>query len=219
MESFGIALFRNEPELEFLLVQKKCTYYFLNLINGVFPKKIKSLYKFFGRITNVEKNLVLVRDFRLLYVYAYSTDPNLLTGKRYEFYAYCERKFYGFFTKKLTERIIENSTNADLPWEFPKGRISPSESAEECATREFIEETGITEFTVLDLPPVSHKICDANKTYIFTIYLARSKNYQINKFSRCCEIATQRWFTVSEARRILSGQILDLFLNTVKKIH
>jgi len=53
-----------------------------------------------------------------------------------------------------------------LKWEFPGGKINPSESAEECLRRELVEELGICVSVGKHLPHSSHDYAD----FAITLY-------------------------------------------------
>jgi 8-oxo-dGTP diphosphatase len=48
-------------------------------------------------------------------------------------------------------------------WTLPKGKLDPSESFEQAAVREVLEETGLRGRPVRELPPISYRVGTRNK--------------------------------------------------------
>ncbi len=66
---------------------------------------------------------------------------------------------YGIVPVRVTQDTISYLLIQHLQghWGFPKGHAEPKETAEQSATRELIEETGVTEFVICGADPFIEK--------------------------------------------------------------
>ena len=78
-KSYGIACCRwniNKQKYEYLLVQKKYTYYFINFVFGHYNLNQKSQLKYLlNRISVQEKYLILSYDFGKMWYHIWGVDP------------------------------------------------------------------------------------------------------------------------------------------------
>ncbi len=85
-------------------------------------------------------------------------------------------------------------------WTFPKGKVEPGESDEECAVREVEEETGLRCSLARELEPTSY--LDAKKRPKTVRYWAMEVVGGTLRFE--FEVDAARWVTVSEAEELLT---------------
>ncbi|MEO5632671.1 NUDIX hydrolase [Gaiella sp.] len=95
-------------------------------------------------------------------------------------------------------------------WTFPKGKVEPGESDEECAIREVEEETGLRCSLARELEPTSY--LDAKKRpktvrYWVMEVVAGALHFDF-------EVDVARWVTVDEAAKLLTyPRDVDLLLS------
>lgn len=89
--------------------------------------------------------------------------------------------------------------------DFAKGHIEPGESLLECARRELVEETGISDIEVMDgfLEQINYTYIEENKTHYKTVdfFLAESKTLEV-KVSH--EHLDFMWLEFDEALKMLT---------------
>ena len=149
IRSFGIVAFRvfkdisksdedNKPRIQVCLIRRKNTISYEAFIRGKY--RLDELPIHLERMTIMEKQKIKKIEWDELY--------NEICYHRSSKHAQRERKkakdlYNSINATKLFEDI---SSEWELPeWEFPKGRKYFDESQEECALREFREETNIDE--------------------------------------------------------------------------
>lgn len=98
--SYGIALFKNSSPPSILLVQKRCTYEFIDFILGNYGFTKPKLYSLFNYMTFHEKMDIMTGDFRYIWYKAFLEDV-------------CEnRKFKELYTNYMTnsfqDSIVDN---------------------------------------------------------------------------------------------------------------
>lgn len=199
--SFGIILFKRKPFLQLLLIQKHCTYYFVKLVNGFLNNK--NLKYYFNKMTNTEKNLILLKDYELLYKYAFYSRPKEKNAKKIKNY------FKKIFHNKNLLEHVKKSKNGALPWEFPKGRKELKECDITCAKREVLEETLIVDFKILDKNPLILSVIDDNVIYTSKLFAAEITNDIEKKFNISPEVNDYQWFSAINDLKGTSKIIFD----------
>ena len=93
--------------------------------------------------------------------------------------------------------MMENGRPTNI-WSFGKGRITETESEEECAIREFYEETGIKITTVNNLPRI-----ELGKNVYFILHTTREEMpTEQMAIKDTLEIQDVAWKTIDELREI-----------------
>jgi 8-oxo-dGTP pyrophosphatase MutT (NUDIX family) len=217
--SCGVICLRfNRNCYEALMVRKRATYAFIRFVNGSYGlSNLKLLKEYFCRMTVEEKQVILTFKFAYMFLTAYGAvkDRELLG------YSKAKEKF-----KKLShERVvllIEGTPSVRPLWEFPKGRALTGEEDLSCARREFEEETRITQYQVLDLPPFVYKFEDFGVKYTFVYYYAVGhepvKNFSVRV---CPEILETRWISIHQARLItqpVMAHLVSCVVSRFKKL-
>ncbi len=145
IKSFGIIAFRVVPKtennpvgIEVCLIRRKNTISYEAFIRGKY--KIDELNVHLKRMTKTEKCKIKQLDWETLY--------NELCFYRISKHSQRERKKAkdAYDALKIMDLFDDTRSEWDVPeWEFPKGRKYYGETQEECALREFREETNINE--------------------------------------------------------------------------
>ncbi len=213
--SIGIILYNNIQinnyyEIKFLLIQRKDSIGFIELLRGKYQEKDENyLGKLIENMTKDEQEKVLTCDFdTLLDRFIINKNLRYYRGE----YNDAKDKFNRLIQNgKIKELIDKSPYSWDEPeWGFPKGRRQLKESDDDCACREFEEETGFTQDDYLllyNVKPLEESFIGSNKIrYKHTYFLAKScsqKTPEISKSNKTqiVEIGNIGWFSFQDALR------------------
>lgn len=140
IKSFGIIAYRQKfNSLEYLLIKRKDTIGYTDFMRGRY-NSIENLIAIIEEMTNKEREDLKNHDFdtlwdRLWYNHSRGIYVNEKTSARNK---------YNKIDIKSILRKIPKSKFYEPEYGFPKGRKNLHEKYEECARREFEEETGIS---------------------------------------------------------------------------
>lgn len=165
--SYGLITFTidNNNEINYILINKKNTVGFCEIVKGTYDKKdIKlSLLNVVKILTNDEVNILLNYEFDDIWKYMWTKNIDMNSkeifnkNKEIIFYLLKQRKKYW----------------TEPEWEFPKGRKNYQEKELDCAIREFSEETGIS----------SKRLNIISNVYpIEEMYIGTNLNYYKHKY-------------------------------------
>ena len=158
--SFGIICFRrvnyiassSDYSAEIILVRRKFTIGFMEFIRGKYQTEDDEyILKLLEMMTIKEKNEIKhIRDYEVLRANL-GTDKDTPSYKREKTDG--KTKFDSLLSNGKLDKLIEKSLKGDINWTeaewgIPKGRRSNGEADIDCATREFIEETGVSNICV-----------------------------------------------------------------------
>ena len=156
--SIGTIVFKEVPlsesisdkEIQFLMIRRNHTFGFMDFMRGKYSIYNKDfLLNLFNEMTDSEKNMILVSDFKQLWCYLWNNRDSFLQYRQEQ--SISEEKFNSlnagiFFQNSYysIKTIIEESIThwKEPEWGFPKGRRNNYERDYDCALREFREETG-----------------------------------------------------------------------------
>lgn len=188
--SYGVACVRKNNDTgnyEVLMIKKRATYAFIDFLRGRYdPMRHYDLEFMFNEMTINEKVLIRSKDFSTIWMYCLGKEPtrsgdkNIYIKSSKKFAQLCEYKNGEFLMD-----LLNNSTNSELLWEIPKGRIGKNETALESAVREFEEETSIKKDAyklLFDEGTIEYTFTDAGIKYKYIYYLAIMNNAQQPKF-------------------------------------
>ncbi len=184
--SYGIACTRKNTEsgnYEVLMIKKRATYSFIDFIRGRYdPMRHYALELMFSGMTINEKILIRTKDFKTIWMYCYGQEPSKNSDKL--LHAKSLKKFTQLCEYQNGEFLLDllnRSTNAELLWEIPKGRLGKNESPIDSAIREFEEETGINKSMyqlLFDEGTVEYTFSDGGVKYKYIYYMAIPNNTQ-----------------------------------------
>jgi ADP-ribose pyrophosphatase YjhB (NUDIX family) len=116
-------------------------------------------------------------------------------------------KFNTFISnRKLFNRMLNDSKHQELYWELPKGGRMSGESEIDCAKREFSEETGMTDFSIINKDAIIVKRHSFGCMYISNYYIAETKctntpTIDMRNRDQITEISAIEWVNIFDLHR------------------
>lgn len=215
--SLGIILYRiNNGKKEYLLIMRKDTLGYVELIRGNYPlNDINYLENIVEEMTLDEKYKINHNTFEELWNNLWVENEEKKIKYRNEYYKSMinfNKLTNGFSISgkiiNLKEIINNSKTNWIEPeWGFPKGRRNLRENNINCAIREFEEETDISRDDIsikVDIKPLSEEFIGSNnKIYKHIYYIAKMdkiKTPYINKEKtiQLIEVGDIKWCSLEE---------------------
>lgn len=193
--------------IQFLMIQRKNTLFFVELIRGKYNLQ-DDVYisKLLRGMTQKEQQLLLTCTFSELWFEIWGESSSVRSHRAD--YESSERR-YGQFADRLPSLIHENPSKwTESEWGFPKGRRNPYETDISCAVREFQEETGLTakDFTILhNTNSISETFFGSNqvhychKYYIAVCHKSTEVEMNLNNFHMVREVGNISWCSLEEA--------------------
>jgi len=207
IKSYGIMAFRRAPysnELQVCLIRRKNTISYEAFIRGKY--KLDELHVHLERMTMMEKKKIKQSEWDELY--------NEICYHRSSKHASRERKKAKDLYESIDADALFNDISSiyDIPeWEFPKGRKYFNESQEQCALREFREETNIEERHVNLLENTwfetfegTNKRIYQNQYFLAIILSNAPEPYiDLNSKNQITEIGDVDWFGEEAALKLM----------------
>ncbi len=203
--SYGVILYRvGSRGIEFLMARRRNTYGFLEVIRGKYPTdNLTYLKKMIDQMTLDEKQCLATKSFPDLWkkVWGYPIASSKYT---HEEHASSEKLSN---VREQIKDIVEHSNTCwvEPEWGFPKGRRNSFEKDQDCALREFEEETGISiKYLNLieNILPFEEIFIGSNmKSYKHKYYLAQmdyNVSIKLNYKYQESEISAVEWKTFEE---------------------
>lgn len=205
-ESWGIICFRKNPttsSLEVLMVKKRATYSFLEILNGHYDND--TLPELLDETTLEEKELIKSCNYAALWYHMWRVNLELdPRSRKNEIYYKLKSKFTTYFTdnREKMRALIDSRASTQGVWEFPKGRKSNSQECHiNCAVREFYEETGMSAGVEYDFiylnKPITTSLSSTRYVYNSRYYLG----FTTSTFTKCRteshEVVDPRWVNIN----------------------
>lgn len=192
-------------EMLILLVERKDTVGFLNIVQGSYPDlepfRSKKLAKYVYELTCEERKKLLEWDFKDLWK---------LAGSNKKDYLKAQSKFEKLDIKDILD--ANSCTHQEADFLMPKGRLKFGETIRQCALREFSEETGYNKNDVelLDIQPFEEQFIGTDgKTYKNVFFVAKMKSGKIvtvklgDDPNQSKEVRNVGWFNLNECNDII----------------
>lgn len=196
-------------KLLFLMVQRRDTMGFTDLVRGVYPptdpQKQQALEIYMSELTCDEREKLTLSPFRQIWI-----DLWYHHGKAFHAdYASARWKFENIGIGNLLRTQPCRWTEKE--YGFPKGRRNLRETIKQCAIREFEEETGYRtgEFRILSEKPVVEEFKGTNnKKYKHVYYLTFVDEHigpprWTNNIQQLAEIGNIAWLTYDQCAKII----------------
>lgn len=177
IKSFGIIAYKKKHSLiEYLLIQRKDTIGYTDFMRGKY-NSVESLKSMVEEMSNEERSRILEDNF-------YNLWDKLWYNHNRGIYVNEKKNSFDKFTKSNIKDIIKKTPSSrfqEAEYGFPKGRKNINERFEECARREFEEETGLVEKDYeIDktIPPITESFVGSDgQKYSHVYYIAKVNPY------------------------------------------
>lgn len=202
-----------KDKVEFLMIRRKKTLGYLEFMRGRYDvKDLLHLSHLIEQMTTEEINDIVEHDFDYLWKDLWKTNAENKFYKNE--YDNSKIKFNKFKKNGLMLNIYQkvNLKYKTPEWGFPKGRRNYLEKNLDCATREFMEETGLDrdEFFLLEnispLSEIFHGTNDILYKHIYYIAICKSDiNVSIDEKNllQCEEIGDIGWFNYNKCSDLI----------------
>ena len=203
INSMGVIAFRkNKKNIEYLMICRKNSMGFVDFVRGKYPIYADFyIQNIINEMTQKEKKYLETFEFKDLWHKLWGN----YIGCQYRSEALDSIKKFSFLKKNnKIKQYIKNSKTCwkDPEWGFPKGRRNNLETDIMCALREFEEETGIDNKSLIlvkNLMTFDEIFMGSNlKIYKTKYFLGEiNENVDINNFQRE-EVSKIKWCTLND---------------------
>ena len=232
--SLGIIAFRYNNNIpEYLMIQRKDTLGFVEFMRGKYNiENINYVYKLFEIMTKYERDKIQTQKFDDIWNKLWMNKTLRQYRNEYE---NSKKKFNLLKSGIVIDNMEINlkTLNESIPlywdspeWGFPKGRRNLKETDEECARREFNEETGIkeNEYKIIKCNPYNEIFLGSNNirykhVYFLGKYTSTKEIFMDNtNYQQISEISNIKWFNIDDALDKIRPYNIEK-KNVIKKIH
>ena len=189
----------------FMLVERKDTIGFINLIQGCYPDgepyRTRKISKYIHELTCEERDKLLNLTFIEMWV---------SVGSAKRDFQKAATKWETLDIQSLLPNYVCSYKEAD--YLIPKGRLKCGESVRQCALREFSEETGymIRDVTLLNLDPYEEVFTGTDgKKYKNVFFIAKmNQNAKVvvklgDDIQQSKEVRNMGWFSLSQCDKLI----------------
>ena len=189
-------------DIKFLMIQRKHSLSYIEFLRGKYNENdISKINNIFELMTKNEVNQIKSCEFETLWNNLWKENAHSKTFLKEMNISKIK------FNLIKNNKIIDNleSKYIDPEWEFPKGRRNKFENNNECANREFIEETNLLNYIQFDrINPIEEIFSGTNNiNYKNIYYFGSSEEEELSYSFDNYEIGNIGWFTID--------QVLSLF--------
>jgi len=216
--SYGVVCYkRDHDQLKYLIVRRRNSLSYVEFLRGRYKiTNIQFLLVLFKNMTIDERNLIKTGNFEMLWSDLWLNNRHGNRDHRSEFHK--GKKKYDDLTKGIyledksfinIEHLL-NSTESKYTvpeWSFPKGRRNAHESDNECANREFVEESNYLrdDYKMIESDTFEEEHLGSNNISYKTVYylaefMSKDKEATLNKNNKIQlnEIGDIGWYTYQE---------------------
>lgn len=196
------------PKIKFLMVQRKDTMAYTDIIRGRYPddhcQRESTLKTYISEMTVTEREKLRTKTFVSLW-------DDLWMDKRSRVYTYCFNTAKLKYDRVDIQGLLKSAEPAKYTYtelSFPKGRRMAGETDLDCAVREFYEETGFqrSEYTfVSETATLSERFIGTNGIeYLHIYYIVHLpgdtpiKQLDTSRMSQIEEVSNLAWLTYTE---------------------
>ena len=217
-----------EPSIEYLLIQRKDSLGFVEMMRGKYRlQDTEYIKQQLAGMTEEERKKLLTQSFDELWVglWGETDQGNSYRSEKETSRTKLETLKAGYKKEGTEEVICLQDLHTAVPvrwetpeWGFPKGRRDPHESEFQCAMREAHEETGIMEKDILpirNLLPIQESFFGSNgvhychKYYISHIAETVEVKMDTENLDMLREIGNIGWFSLDDALRMIRSDNIE----------
>lgn len=192
----------HRDDIKFLLIQRKHSLSYIEFLRGKYNENdIKKVINMFELMSKKEVENIKNNDFEYLWDNLWKDTAKSKTFLKEMFIA--KNKF--IYLKK--NNVIDNlkSKYLEPEWGFPKGRRNKYENNNDCAHREFIEETNLLNYMQFDRIGAVEETFNGtdNNLYKHIYYIAGSDENELTNNFDNYEVGNIGWFTINEVLNLL----------------
>ena len=209
MKSYGIILYTNiNNQKHFLIYQRRDSNSFINLLRNYHKLLHNEIDNLFDKLTAEEKDRMSKYGFDELWSDLFVNKSCRLYKKEME---QARENFNNLKLDGYFEKHLSNGVSQQLEWGFPKGRIKKGESFEDCAVREFNEETS---FDLQDMKFIGKYYNMRIHKRPACLYLCKTfKKYDIKRFTTNEIIRKEYISEETEDLKWITAKECDQYLN------
>jgi len=192
----------HRTDIKFLLIQRKHSLSYIEFLRGRYVEtNTEKLKKLFELMSKKEVSDIKNNNFEFLWDNLWNETARTKTYIKEMVSSKIK------FNYLKNNKIMNNfESKYDCPeWGFPKGRRNKFENNVNCANREFVEETNLTNYTYFDrINSIEETFFGTNNiNYKHIYYLASSEEEELNYNNDNYEIGNIGWFTIDEILKLL----------------
>ena len=231
--SYGVLLFVLEEEPKIIMIQRKDSLCYIELLRGKYNlydmEKIKLLM---NRTSKKEIKNIQTKEFDTLWTELWLI-KDVKETKYMKEYIQSKQLFEKLrYDKTIIEYLNKKEPNYDgSEWEFPKGKKNKNEKNYECAKRELSEETNIhsNDYDIIqNILPINETFRGENDVnYKNIYYIGICKNIEnirmnLDNKDQICEIKDVKIFTKQEAKEHIRDynttkiELIDIVFNFIE---
>jgi len=189
-------------DIKFLMIQRKHSLSYIELLKGKYNELDNDkIFNMFELMSLNEVNDIKTTDFEILWDNLWKE-----TARSKVFMKEMNQSKYKFnYLKKKKIFDLCQSKYENPEWGFPKGRRNKFENNNECANREFSEETSLSNYTQFNrINPIEETFLGTNSiNYKHIYYLGGSYEDNLTFSVDNYEIGNIGWFTLDEVLNLL----------------
>ena len=192
----------HRDDIKFLLIQRKQSLSYIEFIRGKYNendnKKIKHMFELMSKdeLLNIKNN-----NFDYLWD---SLWKDTARSKTFLKEMLMSKNKFNLIKKNNIINTFE-SKFLEPEWGFPKGRRMKFENNNECAHREFVEETNLLNYSQFDRISTMEEIFTGtdNNLYKHIYYIAGSNEEELTNNFDNYEVGNIGWFTIDQVLTLL----------------
>lgn len=217
--SLGVVGFRIVSDrFEFLMIRRKDTLGFMDFIRGKYSIYNKEyILQLLNEMTVQEKESLLKCEFIELWSQLWCNNSVQYKHEEQMSREKFEAIKAGVMTQSLSytlEELVTESNKVsqwmEAEWGFPKGRRNYNEKDVDCALREFVEETGYSQGSIIEnIQPFEEIFMGSNyKSYKHKYYLMKVDAQESISFDKT-EVSKIEWKSYEECLASIRGYNLE----------
>jgi ADP-ribose pyrophosphatase YjhB (NUDIX family) len=192
----------HRKDIKFLMIQRKYSLSYIEFLRGKYDEnnmlKVRNMFELMS-----EKEVENIKKQEFDYLWDNLWKDTARSKNFIKEMNLSRNKFYYLKNNNLLSEL--KSFYPEPEWGFPKGRRSKFENNNECAHREFVEETNLLNYTQFDRINTMEEVFTGtdNNPYKHIYYIAGSDEYELTTNFDNYEVGNIGWFTIDQVLNLL----------------